>query len=36
VQTVDFGPIRLTKDAMASVSSLLNPYQRGTTAVALV
>lgn len=35
VQTVEFGPIRLSRDAMASVSSLLNPYQPGTTAVAL-
>lgn len=35
VQTVEFGPIRLSKDAMASVSALLNDYQAGTRAVAL-
>lgn len=35
VQSVEFGPIRLSKDAMASVSALLNRYQTGVAAVAL-
>jgi len=35
VQSVEFGPIRLSKDAMASVSSLLSRYQTGVAAVAL-
>ena len=35
VQSVEFGPIRLSKDAMASVSSLLARYQTGVAAVAL-
>ena len=35
VQTVEFGPIRLSKDAVASVSALLDRYQAGTRAVAL-
>ena len=35
LQSVEFGPIRLSKDAMASVSSLLSRYQTGVAAVAL-
>jgi hypothetical protein len=34
IEGVEFGPIRLSPDAMKSVSSLLGPYRTGSAVVA--